>query len=93
MRTLAHLIIFFTAVSRLVGRLRENRRRGVPFNWTAVLATAGGVIALMALSGACLAGAIALGWPILGVILSLAVFIAGLVALALAVTRRWPPHR
>ncbi len=86
------LILCLMAMAMAVRQIRDNRRRGVGLDWTKTLATVGGVVVLTLAAVGALIGAAALGHPTVGGVLFIVVLVVGLIALVLAVNRRWPPQ-
>jgi len=87
-----------TALALLVAwkafqRVRVDQQRGIPINWPKMLVTlAGGGVVTLAAIGVLYAGLTA-GRGGLAIALFLVVFAGGLVAVILAVNRRWPPEK
>jgi len=90
---LAFAILYLMVMVGAIKQIRDNRRRGVGVVWAKTFATAGGAIVIAALAGGGLIGAMALGAPAIGIIVFFLVFLVGLIALIVAVNRRWPPAR
>lgn len=87
------LILCLMAMAMALRQIRDNRRRGIGVEWTKTMATAGGVIVITLLAVGVLIAATALRQPTVGVVLFIVVFVVGLIALILAVNRRWPPQK
>lgn len=85
--TIFRLFLVWSAIRAV----RENQRRGVRIDWKRTFIVAGYSILLAAIAGGVMFGAIALGRPSLGVILFFAVFLAGIVGMAVTANRIWPP--
>jgi hypothetical protein len=88
---LAFTIVYGLVVVAAIRRSRENRRRGIAFNWPKALATAGGAVLVTLLGCGILLAVITLGEPVVGLIAGAVALVFGLVGLVYAVNRRWPP--
>ena len=91
MGSLAALLSYLLMAWGAIRTLRENQRRGVRIDWKRAFIVAGCSILLAAIAGGIMVGAIVLGWPLAGVVLFFAVFLAGIVGMAVAANRIWPP--
>ncbi len=90
MSWLIWVVLYLIMVSEMIRQIRERRRRGIKFEWSKGLATAGGCI-LVAIAGcAALIGFMAIDQPETGCVLCVLVFGGGMTALIMAVNRRWP---
>ncbi len=90
---LAFAMLYLVVLAGAIKQIRDNRRRGVGIDWTRTLVTAGGAILITVLATGGLIGAMALGEPAIGLVVFVLVVVAGLIALAVAVNRRWPPAK
>jgi UDP-N-acetylmuramyl pentapeptide phosphotransferase/UDP-N-acetylglucosamine-1-phosphate transferase len=87
---LAFAVLYLAIMAVAIKQIRDNRRRGIQFDWSKGLATAGGAVLVTALAIGALFGATALGKPHLGLALLVVVLVIGLIGLVVAVNHRWP---
>ena len=88
--TIFSVVIFVWMTGMAIRQIRENRRRGIKYDWPRALAAAGGSIAVaLAGIGVLLAG-LTTDHAAAGGIGCAAVMIGGMIALALWIKRRWP---
>jgi hypothetical protein len=90
MGTLATIAMLAIVIVGAVRQLRENRRRGIKFEWSKALVTGGGCILITGLGLACLFAGFALDQPLVGVGLTFVILIGGLIGLIVWINRRWP---
>jgi amino acid transporter len=90
MTALATAIAVCWVMLNAIRQLRENRWRGIKFEWSKALVTAGGCILITVVALGCMFGAFALNQPALGGVLVAVVMIGGLIGLVVEVNRYWP---
>ncbi len=90
---LAFAVLYLAIMAVAIKQMRDNRRRGIPFDWSKGLATAGGAVLVTVLAIAVLIGATTLGKPHLGLALLVVVLVIGLIGLVVTVNHRWPPAK
>jgi hypothetical protein len=84
-------VVFYPIImSGAIRQIRERRRRGIKFEWSKGLATAGGCILVAVAGCASLIGFMAIDQPKIGCVLCVLVFGGGMTALIMAVNRHWP---
>jgi small-conductance mechanosensitive channel len=84
------IILCLIVLAASLKQIRDNRRRGIGVDWGKTFVSAIGAILIAALATGAFYGAMALDAPTTGVILFFVVFLAGVIALAVVVNRRWP---
>lgn len=90
---LAFAILYLVGMAWAIGKVRDNRRRGIGFDWSKGLATAGGAVLVTVLAIGALFGATAMGKPEIGLALLVVVLFIGLIGLIVTVNHRWPPPK
>ena len=86
-------VLYLAIMAVAIKQIRDNRRRGIHFDWSKSLVTAGGAVLVTALATGVFFGATALGKPPFGLALLVAVLAIGLVGLVVAVNHRWPSEK
>jgi hypothetical protein len=84
------IILCLVVLAASIKQISYNRRRGIAIDWAKTLVIAAAAIVIAALATGAFFGAMAFDAPTTGVVLFFAVFLIGVVALAVAVNRRWP---
>ena len=84
------IILGLIVLAGTIQKIRDNRRRGIAIDWGKTLVIAAAAIVIAALATGAFFGAMALGAPTTGLVLFFAVFLVGVIALAVVVNRRWP---
>jgi hypothetical protein len=83
-------VLCLIAMAGAIKQIRDNRRRGIGVDWAKTLVSVIGVILVTASAIGVLVGAMALRAATAAVIAFFAVFAVGMIALVVAVNRRWP---
>jgi uncharacterized membrane protein YiaA len=84
------LVLCLIAMAGAIKQIRDDRRRGIGVDRAKTLVSVVGVILVTTLAIGVLVGALALGATTTAVMAFFAVFAVGMIALVVAVNRRWP---
>lgn len=91
MSALGALAVVLLVIGGALRQLREQRRRGTPFEASKTVATLVASVLVGALTAAALAWGLKADQPLAGLVLSGWAFTVGMTWLVAEVNRRWPP--
>ncbi len=91
MAWLVSVALLLLITTRMMQRIRDDRRRGIVIDWRKTLWTAAGVILITLMGVAALIFSLTQGQDALGVGLFALIVGGGIFALAKTVNRIWPP--